>query len=525
MQKNEDAARNECARDSIHYRLEGTIRDLFINTKRSQSSMFTEDLRRSVDGKERSLTKREAQSALREVVFSRLPVQSPVEPRVDRIVKNRALPKCVFLGKFPCLTTNCFDLNRLEGNHECSLYGFTTAEKCSMKAKHFSPLGDVRSVQETDRGLLLEVGDEKFRSTWSSGSSTSEDLASRSFRRESDLRRELSDAGVIGVSHHRPPRCRHARDRSFEAGDPQGAVRAGCLSARWFGHLRRRSHRRRAELGLPAAQRRVHRQPTHRGARRHLRPRPEDGPFRSSRSQVHPLEHRHPHARCAAEKLAPRPTSRSRARARSSTPTTRRSRSFTTAVPTTAGPDGGLLHRQRVQGQLRVRGRISTAIFGGGQYTEYVFAGPRCRRSSTPTPSSPGEWAPADLGPRASSVPLYTYDSDGFLPSAGISRAQHSLRRALARHRLHGRLPRVHLGPRDTRCPGMLEALKEPGSSGHDRRSRREGRAGLPGVRRGSRSNLLCKTDRVSSISGRCGRAAPRFPISSSPRPAPGGAR
>ena len=52
MHKTEDAARNECARDSIHYRLEGTIRDLFINTKRSQSSMFTEDLRRSVDGKE-----------------------------------------------------------------------------------------------------------------------------------------------------------------------------------------------------------------------------------------------------------------------------------------------------------------------------------------------------------------------------------------------------------------------------------------------------------------------------------------
>jgi alpha-glucosidase len=32
-----------------------------------------------------------------------------------------------------------------------------------MEAKHFSPLGDVRSVQETEHGLLLEVGDEKFR--------------------------------------------------------------------------------------------------------------------------------------------------------------------------------------------------------------------------------------------------------------------------------------------------------------------------------------------------------------------------
>src|SRR5258706_2899244 len=32
-----------------------------------------------------------------------------------------------------------------------------------MEARHFSPLGDVRSVQETERGLLLEVGDEKFR--------------------------------------------------------------------------------------------------------------------------------------------------------------------------------------------------------------------------------------------------------------------------------------------------------------------------------------------------------------------------
>jgi len=32
-----------------------------------------------------------------------------------------------------------------------------------MEAKHFSPLGDVRSVEKTERGLLLEVGDEKFR--------------------------------------------------------------------------------------------------------------------------------------------------------------------------------------------------------------------------------------------------------------------------------------------------------------------------------------------------------------------------
>ncbi len=71
----------------------------------------------------------------------------------------------------------------------------------------------------------------------------------------------------------------------------------------------------------------------------------------------------------------------------------------------------------------------------------------------------------------------------------GVPRPGHPLRRALARHRLHGWISRLHLAsgavPRRAALPRRAEGESLP--PGHDRGPRREGRAGLPGVRRGAR--------------------------------------
>ena len=72
----------------------------------------------------------------------------------------------------------------------------------------------------------------------------------------------------------------------------------------------------------------------------------------------------------------------------------------------------------------------------------------------------------------------------------GVSRARHPVRRAVARHRSHGRLPRVHLGHGEV-SGTCADARVDRGAAvppGHDRRSRREDRAGLRRLRGGSRT-------------------------------------
>ncbi|CAA9445801.1 MAG: GH31, partial [uncultured Phycisphaerae bacterium] len=78
----------------------------------------------------------------------------------------------------------------------------------------------------------------------------------------------------------------------------------------------------------------------------------------------------------------------------------------------------------------------------------------------------------------------------------------HPVRRAVARHRVHGRLPRLHLGHR--RLPGRR---RDAGAAGrrrlprhHDHRPRGQARAGLPGVRRGGRARRAVQDGRRGHV-------------------------
>ena len=138
--------------------------------------------------------------------------------------------------------------------------------------------------------------------------------------------------------------------------------------------------------------------------------------------------------------------------------------------------------------------------FGGGQYCEYVFAGPRmpdileglhvahrrgrpprrCGRSAT---TSAAGSATRRRRSRRSRAP---------------SRARRAVRRALARHRVHGRLPRLHLGrggvPRPARHARSGSASTASGSS----RSSTPASSTSPGYRifdQAVEGDVLCRTE------------------------------
>ena len=172
--------------------------------------------------------------------------------------------------------------------------------------------------------------------------------------------------------------------------------------------------------------------------------------------RLHALEHRRARPDATAEFTAGgRGTTRGRtARASSSTPTTSRSRSSTT-TRTPSGAMAGSFVDNGYRGGVRLLARPrSTAIrFEGGQYTEYVFAGPR--HAGDPRGVHVADrprGAAAAVGARLPPVPLVRlHPGRGRGARAAPPRARDPVRRALARHRVHGRLPRLHLGPRRSR--------------------------------------------------------------------------
>ena len=135
-------------------------------------------------------------------------------------------------------------------------------------------------------------------------------------------------------------------------------------------------------------------------------------------------------------------------RAPSSTRTTSRSRSSTTRR-IRAGAMAGFVRRQRLSRRLRLLApRASTRIhFAGGQYTEYVFAGPAMPAILEAYTWLTGRIAPPPLwalGYHQCRWFDYTQDAVEALGARHRERG-HPVRRAVARHRLHGRLPRLHL--------------------------------------------------------------------------------
>ena len=168
--------------------------------------------------------------------------------------------------------------------------------------------------------------------------------------------------------------------------------------------------------------------------------------------------------------------------------------------------------------------------FEGGQYTEYVFAGP-----AMPDILAAYTWLTGRIAP----PPLWAlgyhqcrwfrlHPGRGRGARAAPPRARHPVRRAVARHRVHGRLPRLHLGRRQrsptppacsrawrSRASGSITII-DPG---------RQVRARLLGVRPGAWSATSCAGPRAAtSTSARSGPATPPSRTSSPRRRAPGGA-
>ena len=107
------------------------------------------------------------------------------------------------------------------------------------------------------------------------------------------------------------------------------------------------------------------------------------------------------------------------------------------------------------------------------------------------------------------------------------SNTSSGLRLAVAGHRVHGRLPGVHLGrravPRPVRDAGPAGRTGLPGD--HDHRPRGQVRPGLLRSSTPAWSGTCSAAPRAAtSISARSGRATPPSPTSSPRRPGPGGA-
>ena len=155
--------------------------------------------------------------------------------------------------------------------------------------------------------------------------------------------------------------------------------------------------------------------------------------------------------------------------------------------------------------------------FLGGQYTEYVFAGPaHARHPPRVHVAHRQDAAAADLGARLPPVPLVQLLPGGRRgPRPQAPRGARPVRRAVARHRLHGRLPRLHLGQ---------GALPRPGG---DARAAARARAcgSSPSSTRASSTTPATRSTTtawsatssaspraVTPTSARCGRETPSFP-------------
>ena len=131
----------------------------------------------------------------------------------------------------------------------------------------------------------------------------------------------------------------------------------------------------------------------------------------------------------------------------------------------------------------------------GGDLVYYVILGPtprelldRYTRLTGRTPLPP-LWALGNQQSRWS----YMDADEVRAHRRRVPRPRHPVRRPVPRHRLHGRLPGLHLGPRA--LPGPRGVDRRAGRAGlpgrDDRRPGREGRRALPGLRRGPRARLL----------------------------------
>ena len=313
----------------------------------------------------------------------------------------------------------------------------------------------VDSFERIEHGLLARLHGEQLRIDV-----VGDDVVRVKISRGGVVRRVADVRGL-----RRPARRAGRRSRSSASDERRPAPHAGawwcrCGSSRSASTCTaptaapssRPRRRGRPLLGLRDAQRRLHDPPALPAGGRDLRTRREERPPEPQGPRLHALEHRRPRPgrRPRSSPPAGRPTTRvPTARASSSTRTTSRSRSSTTR-PHPAGSMAGSFVDNGYRGALRLlrprRVPRSTSPAASTPSTsspgpampdilDGLHAGspgaPRCRRCGrSATTSAAGSTTPRTRSRRS---------------AQRHREREHPLRRAVARHRVHGRLPRLHL--------------------------------------------------------------------------------
>ncbi len=351
-----------------------------------------------------------------------------------------------------------------------------------------------------------------------------QDQPRRRVRRGADLRRRRRPARGGGRLHVR------ARRRDGAAAHREGHGLAGPRPVPARRPPRRRQRRRRdgRRHGLRHAQRRL------RGAAplppggRDLRPRRAVREPQPQGPRLHALEHRHPRrARDRRVQAGPRPGRPARRRDEHGMGPVLRLDPVLLPPGLPRRGDGRVVRRQRLprdvrlHGGRRVRHRLRRRPVHGVRVRRPRHAGdPR----GLHRPHRP-RGAAAAVGARLPPVPLVPLHAGRRRgPRRPPPRGGRPVRRAVAGHRLHGRLPRLHLGRGGV--PGPARHARAAARAGlprdHDHRPRRQARPRLRDLRpgRGARRAVpdgerrplrrpgLARPHRVPRLRHRGGRAA-----------------
>ena len=321
------------------------------------------------------------------------------------------------------------------------------------------------------------------------------DQQGRLLRRAADLRRLRRPDGHAGRASGRVRRgCRPAADERPAAHPRAGPVPHRRAPSGRVAGRRDSRRRRRAVVGLRDPERRVHGAPPVPPGGRGLRPGREDRPAQSQGPRLHDVEPR---------RAEPRAECRVHGRARSGRPAVgelehgvRPVLRVDPVLPPPRRPNLGrglVVPRQRVPHALRLLPARGVPHPRRGRAVRRVrlrrAAAPRCRRG-VHAPDREGRPAAA-VGAGIPPVPMVRLHPGGGRGAGGAApRPAGALRRTLARHRLHGRLSRLHVGRGEVPGPGRHAGAARGGGipRRHDHRPRRQARPRLLGLRPGARA-------------------------------------
>ena len=245
---------------------------------------------------------------------------------------------------------------------------------------------------------------------------------------------------------------------------------------------RRRHRRAGVHARVRDAQRRVRAPAPRRRGRRDLRPGGEGRTRQPAPSPVHALEHRHPQP--DRRRRVRRQRRRHRVR-----PVLRRDPVL--LPPHEGRAHGRLVHRQRLPRRVRLRRGARDPLRGRAVHGVRVRRPAHAGHPRGLHVAHGARRQAAAVGARLPPVPLVRLHAGrGRGARHAAPRARPAVRRAVAGHRVHGRLPRLHL--EHGAVPRRARDAAAPGRAGlqghHDHRPGRQVRARLRRLRPGDRA-------------------------------------